>query len=177
MDQEPCGRRFHIHILLDNCPDDEWNRWLLEEVFLGKGSGMADHKKIGLDLQVRFRDVDSMGHVNNAVFLTYFEEGRKAFMERVLGIVEPSEYFFILAKIECEYLNALKLGRDIRIELWVGRVGGKSFTFSYEIFDKERPDLKYARGQSVQVFFDYRENKTMEAPENFVEKVSEYLEA
>ncbi|MBU2497282.1 MAG: thioesterase family protein, partial [Proteobacteria bacterium] len=46
---------------------------------------MGKHKELITELAVRFRDIDAMGHVNNAVFFTYFEEGRKAFLEEVLG--------------------------------------------------------------------------------------------
>ena len=82
---------------------------------------MENHQIIVADLTVRFRDVDAMGHVNNAVFLTYFEEGRSAFLARVLEIVDPSEYPFILARISCDYLRPLKLGDRIAIQV-AGRV-------------------------------------------------------
>ncbi|MBL7226216.1 MAG: hypothetical protein ISS59_08770, partial [Desulfobacteraceae bacterium] len=50
---------------------------------------MNRHKKLNIDINVRFRDIDSMGHVNNAVFFTYFEEGRKAFLHTLFNIIEP----------------------------------------------------------------------------------------
>ena len=58
---------------------------------------MTPNKKISTPIAVRFRDVDSMGHVNNAVYFTYFEEGRKAFVHELFGLKRPTDFQFILA--------------------------------------------------------------------------------
>ena len=137
---------------------------------------MKDPKKIIVEIPVRFRDIDSMGHVNNAVFFTYFEEGRKAFLYELFGIVEPSEYNFILARIGCEFLRPVTLGNTIRLEIWIGETGGKSFTLKYRIVDRETPSVVYAKGQSVQVFYDYKSNRTRPLPEDFLETIAPYTE-
>jgi acyl-CoA thioesterase FadM len=60
-------------------------------------------------INVRFNDIDAMGHVNNAVLFTYFEEGRKAlFLERLKG-VKGGGFNFILAHIQCDYLLPVRL--------------------------------------------------------------------
>jgi acyl-CoA thioester hydrolase len=60
-------------------------------------------------INVRFNDIDAMGHVNNAVMFTYFEEGRKAlFLERLKG-VKGGGFNFILAHIQCDYLLPVRL--------------------------------------------------------------------
>lgn len=137
---------------------------------------MENHQKIVADLTVRFRDVDAMGHVNNAVFLTYFEEGRSAFLARVLEIVDPSEYPFILARISCDYLRPVVLGDRIAIQVWIGRVGKKSFVFKYLIVNHGDPDTIYASGESTMVLFDYKENRTVPISPAFLGKVREYCE-
>ena len=138
---------------------------------------MSRLKKIRVPLSLRFRDLDAMGHVNNAVFFTYFEEGRKDFLHRVLGVVRPEDYFFILAKIDCEFLAALTLEDTSILEIWIGKIGKKSFTFRYRILDKEDPSRVFATGESIQVFFDYQAGCTMQAPAGFTEKASSYVEA
>jgi len=137
---------------------------------------MENHQIIVDDLTVRFRDVDAMGHVNNAVFLTYFEEGRSAFLARVLEIVDPSEYPFILARISCDYITPLKLGDRIAIQVWIGRVGKKSFVFKYRIVKRGDPDTIYAAGESTMVLFDYKENRTVPISPAFLERVQAYCE-
>ena len=84
------------------------------------------------EIEVAFRDIDAMGHVNNAVFFTYFEEGRKAFLEEVLGIHEPSEYPFILAHVHCDYVKPIRLGDSLCIHVWIGVVGSRKFSFKYK---------------------------------------------
>ncbi|MFC1883395.1 acyl-CoA thioesterase [Thermodesulfobacteriota bacterium] len=137
---------------------------------------MENFKRISLEIPVRFRDIDAMGHVNNAVFFTYFEEGRKVFIGKLLGIVEPSDYYFILARIECEYLRAVTLSNEVLLETWIGHIGEKSFTFKYAVLDRKDHSIVYARGESVQVFFDYKLGKTCVATVDFIEKVSSYVE-
>ncbi len=63
------------------------------------------NKTIITNLSVRFSDIDAMGHVNNAVFFTYFEEGRKEFLYSLFNIINPEDYSFILAHLTVISLN------------------------------------------------------------------------
>jgi len=81
------------------------------------------HKIVTTGIQVRFADIDAMGHVNNAVHLIYFEEGRKAFLREVLDIVDPSDYPFILAKISCEYKRPIRLEDPVEVKTWISETG------------------------------------------------------
>lgn len=134
---------------------------------------MGGYKMITTDITVRFRDVDSMGHVNNAVFFTYFEEGRKEFIGSLFKIVEPGDYSFILASISCDFLRPVKLGNSITLQLWVGDIGEKRFNLEYRLVDTGDESIVYAKGRSVQVFFDYEKNKTVTIPKYFLEKISD----
>ena len=137
---------------------------------------MHKQKKISTDMVVRFRDIDSMGHVNNAVFLTYFEEGRKAFLSEVLDIVNPEDYPFILAHIDCDFLKPVRLGDNLALHVWIGEIGEKSFSFKYELADREDTSVTYGKGESVMVYFDYRTNRAIPIPRDFLKKISPYSE-
>jgi len=137
---------------------------------------MNKQKKISTDIVVRFRDIDSMGHVNNAVFLTYFEEGRKAFLSEVLDIVNPADYPFILAHIDCDFLKPVKLGDNLVLFVWIGEIGEKSFAFRYQLVDRNTTSVIYGKGESVMVYFDYRTNRTIPIPGDFLAKISPYSE-
>ena len=78
-------------------------------------------KKFSINISIRFRDIDSMGHVNNAVFFTFFEEGRNAFFNKILNISDPDDYNFILAHISCDYLKPVKINDLITLQLWIGK--------------------------------------------------------
>jgi acyl-CoA thioester hydrolase len=137
---------------------------------------MRNHKQVVVQVPLRFRDIDAMGHVNNAVFFTLFEEGRKAFLEQVLGIVDPSDYPFILARLSCDFVKPLRLGDSISVHVWIGEVGKKSFIFKYSIVDRDEDENIYAAGESTLVLFDYRENKTVPIRPEILEKLEEYRE-
>jgi len=121
-------------------------------------------------LQVRFRDCDAMGHVNNAVYLTYLEETRfhhwqacglangaiaspptadAAAGEDVPGV--------IVARVEIDYRRAAKHGDVLSITLGVAAIGRTSFTYAYEIVDQSGALI--AEAKTVIVRFDHAAGK------------------
>jgi acyl-CoA thioester hydrolase len=73
---------------------------------------------------VRWRDTDALGHVNNAVFLTYLEEGRDAFYAQVLG--DP---IYVVVRIEMDLrAEVLHDDRRVTVQIAVERVGTTSLT-------------------------------------------------
>lgn len=133
-------------------------------------------KRVTVAITVRFRDIDVMGHVNNAVFLTYFEEGRKTFLREVWGIAEPAEYPFILARIACDYLKPIQLGDRVSLSVGVANLGTKSFTFSYALHDPADESVLYGRGESVMVMYDYGTGTTVPIAPELAERLVPFLE-
>jgi acyl-CoA thioester hydrolase len=120
-----------------------------------------------------------MGHVNNAVYLTYFEEGRKEFVRSLFGIINPEDYNFILAHIDCDFVRPIKISDTVFLEIWVGEIGEKRFDFIYKLLkkgDNDRESSACAHGRSVQVFFDYKQNTTLPIPADVRQKLSEYFD-
>ncbi|HEX5901624.1 MAG TPA: acyl-CoA thioesterase [Actinomycetota bacterium] len=60
-------------------------------------------------IEIRWRDVDAYRHVNNAVYLTYLEEARDAWVEKVLGAVSENTWDFVLARVAIDYEAELRL--------------------------------------------------------------------
>ncbi len=121
------------------------------------------------EIVVRFRDIDMMRHVNNAVYLSYFEEARSDFWEFLFGdIPEFRKASFVIARTEINY-RAPAFFRDV-LEVLIGvrDLGNSSFTFCYEIRRKDTGEL-IADGESVQVMFYYRENRSYPIPEKMKE--------
>ncbi len=137
---------------------------------------MNSPKKITTDIDIRFKDIDLMGHVNNAVFFTYFEEGRKAFFHTLFNMAEPGDFNFIIGHVSCDFLRPVKLNNSVSVQLWISEAGGKKFGIKYIVADKNDESIVYAKGYSVQVFFDYKKNKSVPMPKTFLEKISDYKE-
>lgn len=116
-------------------------------------------------INVRFRDIDGMGHVNNAVFFTYFAEARLAFFQKISNITDFSAFPFILAHISCDYLRPIMLNTQLLLKIWVTKIGIKSFGLGYKLMDLSADEsTTYAKGESIQVCFDYGENKSIAVP-------------
>lgn len=125
---------------------------------------MNTRKPNAFPVEIRFSDLDAMGHVNNAVYFTYFEEGRKNLFFKFLASGERPSFNFILAKASCNYKVPLVLEDRATLEVWVGEIGRKSFTFAYRIRDAANPERIFADGETVMVSYDYKENKSVEIP-------------
>jgi acyl-CoA thioester hydrolase len=109
--------------------------------------------------RVRFRDLDAMGHVNNAVFLTYLEQARFHFLEHVgLARVEE-EPSLILARVEIDFRSPAAFGDEVEIGVRAGQVGSKSFVLEFELCVGDRV---VAEARSVQVAYDYARASTVE---------------
>ena len=136
---------------------------------------MAEDNIFEIDIEVRFRDLDALGHVNNAVYFTYFEEGRKNFSKMEFQVSHPTEFAFIMAHIRCDYLRPVKLGDRVKLQMWVQNIGTKSFGFGYMLVDVADNTIVYATGESIQVCYDYSENKSIEVPIDMKKRLSKYL--
>ena len=60
-------------------------------------------------IEIRWRDIDAYGHVNNAVYLNYLEEARDAWVQRVLGPVSDTTWDFVLARVAIDFRSELTL--------------------------------------------------------------------
>lgn len=97
---------------------------------------LADYPHRVKDI-IRFADLDPQGHVNNAVFATYFETGRVTmFRERDLGIGIASATF-VLVRQEIDFLRELRWPGEVDIGTAVARFGRSSFTVDQAIFNGE----------------------------------------
>jgi acyl-CoA thioester hydrolase len=142
---------------------------------------MPESKKLYLDIKIRFRDLDTLGHVNHLSILSYFEEGRIAFAEQVLGLnlgrkETLRELPFVMGSISGKFLSPVGLTDDIFLEIWVGKIRSKSFAFKYTIRGKKNKDKIFATGESTHVFFDFRSNQTVPISAGFLQKMAEYVE-
>ncbi len=107
-----------------------------------------------ITMDVRFKDIDGLGHVNNAVYLTFLEHARMRFFTEEAGSESEKDFPFILAHASIDYKAPIKMGTDLIIKMWTSRIGGKSWDFDYEIRDRNKAVI-YATAKTVQVAYDY----------------------
>ena len=119
--------------------------------------------------RVRFRDLDALGHVNNAVFLTYIESARVAFLMDLGAATTLEDMAIIVARIEIDFRAPVGFGEEVEIEVRASRFGDKSFDLDYEL----RVDGEIvAEAKSVLVAYDYGTGQAIEVPDEWREKLA-----
>jgi acyl-CoA thioester hydrolase len=120
---------------------------------------------------VRYADLDPQGHVNNAIFSTYFETGRVAmFRKPDLSIGFPGATF-ILVRVEVDFLKELRWPRTVEIGSAITRFGRSSFDVNQGIFDG---DACAALGRATMVCIDTKTRRPRPLPEEIVASLSEW---
>jgi acyl-CoA thioester hydrolase len=117
-------------------------------------------------LATRYSDYDTKGHVNNAVYLTYFEWSRVRAWQQVaaaagIAAADIADPPLIVAEARVKYVSPANIGVPLAIEIGVKEVRTKGFSFAYRIVAPEENDRLVAEGETVQVAYDYSAGRTM----------------
>jgi acyl-CoA thioester hydrolase len=120
-------------------------------------------------LRVRWGDCDSFGHVNNASYLTFFEEARIDYWKAVAPDVPFTGMAIVHSSVD--FKGQAYPGDILTIRVAVTELRRTSFWAAYEVL---RGDQVVASGRSAQVFFDYGTQRPAPIPEAFRERVASY---
>jgi acyl-CoA thioester hydrolase len=123
-----------------------------------------DGYRLAVPVVPRFRDTDAMGHLNNAVYVTYFEVARAAYWLALTGDPNYQRVPFILAHTTIDFRSPAFVSETLEVGIRVARVGTKSFAFEYRIEEQATRRL-VCDGRSVQVVFDYESGESRPVPE------------
>jgi acyl-CoA thioester hydrolase len=115
-----------------------------------------------LEIQVRFADLDVLGHVNNAIYLSYFEMARVHYFKELLGESwDWKKNGLLLVRNEVDYLAPIFLHQKPLISMYLVDIGNKSFKLRYEIHIENK---LHTIGFSTLVCFDATKNITVSIP-------------
>lgn len=128
-----------------------------------------------MKINIRFMDIDAMGHVNHATIISYFAEGRNEFLRDMFDEFKPASFPFILKYLECNYLQPIDLQADLRLKIWVKEIKNKSFKLGYNLLDNDKDNItSYAHCESIQICYDYNQNKSTEISNKLRQKLLNY---
>ena len=126
-------------------------------------------------IQIRFKDIDKLGHVNNANHVTYFELARVDYFNALATENIKIDWInegVILAKIEMEYKMPILLEDKVFVYTWVSKMGTKSFDMSCSIVKVVNGvEIELAKGLAIIVCFNYKTNQTILIPEKWRAKM------
>ena len=114
-------------------------------------------------VDVRYQDHDTMGHVNNAVYVTYMEEARFDYLVERVG-VDEDELNMVVAHLEVDFRRPVRYAREVDVAVSVADVGGSSFTMTYEVRDDEGVAVE---GETVQVTLDPETGEPCPVPDEW----------
>ena len=123
-----------------------------------------DRFRFSTQMEVRWRDVDALGHVNNAVYLTYLEQARVRYFEEI-GLGFGTDAGMILAEITCTYRSPLSLSEQVTVWMRVSEFRNSSFIVLYRIEGEDGRLAATAR--SVQVCYDYDASRAVPIPDEW----------
>ncbi|MCL6714161.1 thioesterase family protein [Pseudoxanthomonas sp. z9] len=116
-----------------------------------------------IPISVRWRDMDSMGHVNNAKFVSYLEEARVRWILDIPGVSMTDRIAPVVAANNINYRRPLTWPNDILVELYVDRLGTSSVTIGHRIVDQG--GVLYCDGNVVVVWMDTHTGKSAPLPD------------
>jgi acyl-CoA thioester hydrolase len=105
-------------------------------------------------IDVRFSDLDALGHVNHAVFVSYLEHARFHWWQGYLKGRPFEEEGFLIARIEVDYRKSILLGDQVRVDLRCHKIGTTSFTLVFRVV-REPDEQVFAEAHIVHVMLDF----------------------
>lgn len=130
-----------------------------------------------IPITVHWGDMDSLGHVNNARYFTWFESARMALFEAAGLMAEAKPVIGpILAHTRCDFLAPVSYPAEVVAGTRVSRLGNTSFGMEYAVWHAEAgPRKPVARGEGVVVMVNYDTGATVPIPEELREALRRYL--
>lgn len=120
-----------------------------------------------INVEVRYRDTDSMGHVSSPIYYDYMQSAYLEYMHRILEIPKLKKLPHIMVKTSCEYISQAKYGDKLCIFSHITKFGTKSFEMEHMMhIDNDKREL-VAKATSVHVMYDYEKQATYPVPEGF----------
>ncbi|MCD2199777.1 acyl-CoA thioesterase [Halobacterium sp. KA-4] len=111
-------------------------------------------------VDVRYQDHDTLGHVNNAVYVTYLEEARVAYLTEHAGL-SMENLSMVVAHLDVDFVEPVRHAESVEVAIDVTDVGGSSFTMAYEIRHENSVAVE---AESVQVTINSDTGKSHPVP-------------
>ena len=127
-----------------------------------------------MPVQIRFNDVDIVGHVNNAVYQEYFDRGRVEYFKSVFKrSIDWKKVGFVIASIQVDFFNPVFMDDTISIATKVESTGEKSLNM-VQLVLKEGEDEPVAMARTVMVGFDYAKRESMKIPSDWLAMLEQF---
>lgn len=130
--------------------------------------------RASLPIQIRFNDIDALGHINNNIYLSYFDLGKITYFENLkASYVSWTDGIIVIARVEMDFLAPVFYKEQIVVETKVTKVGNKSAVFYQQIRNSLTDEIK-CTCTSVVVAYNPSTRSAMPIPEIWRDGMSEF---
>ncbi len=120
-----------------------------------------------IPLQLRFNDIDILGHVNNTVYFSFFDTGKAHFFQSIMnGGINWREVETVIANIDCAYIQSIYFGEELQLFTRCSEIKEKSFRLQQMIVEKASGAVK-AACETVMVSIDPKTVKSVPIPDRW----------
>jgi acyl-CoA thioester hydrolase len=138
---------------------------------------IMDGFRYKLPIEVRFADLDVLGHLNNAKYLTYIEQARIVYVRDICGWEGNwKQLGMILARTEIDYKLPIDFEHQAYAYVRVSRLGSKSFDMEYLVTRQKGATEEEiaATVKTVMVAYDYQQDTSIPVPDSWRERILAY---
>ncbi len=131
------------------------------------------HCPVVIEIPVAWGEMDSFQHVNNIVYLRYFESARIAYFERLnlMEFMSQTGIGPILASVQCKFKIPLTYPDTVSVGTHISKVEHDRFVMEYYVVSQQHQKMA-AEGEGVVVSFNYRENKKAPLPDEVKQRIA-----
>ena len=122
-------------------------------------------------MKMRWGEMDTLGHMNNVSYYRYFEEGRVSWFDKIKVSYRQGGQGPILGTTTCRFLKPAIYPLTFELKTYVGKPGHSSFVMWQDLFLHNNPKVKFAEAESVLVWIDINEGKSLRMPDWLRQKV------
>lgn len=125
-------------------------------------------------IQIRFNDVDRLGHVNNNAYFAYYDLGKQEYLKNVLQIdYDEADVVSVVANINADFFAPIFYGDQVVVETRISNLGQKSFTLEQQAVNEQTGDV-VCRCSTVMVCYSLREKASADIPEKYRRAIEEF---
>lgn len=126
-----------------------------------------------IKVQLRFNDIDILGHLNNTVYLSFYDLGKAEYMVAAgLRDPGPAAPTSVIADVHCTYLKPIHYGDEIYVTTFCSEVGEKHFILEQEMID-DKGEVR-SRCRTVMVSINPATGQSAPLPERYKENIKAY---
>ncbi|MCM1005595.1 MAG: acyl-CoA thioesterase [Prevotella sp.] len=127
-----------------------------------------------VDLQIRFNDIDILGHLNNTVYFSFYDTGKAYYMEAVEGgQINWQRVESVVANVDCAFINPIFFGTEIEVLTKCEHIGERSFTLFQMITDKKTGQVKSVC-RTIMVSIDPETKHSVPMPQKWIKGITAY---